>query len=75
MDLVLKVHAVDARLHLEAAGLDTETTFDVVRRLGFQLKGSRNEERPAGDAFIDGRSTERTRGAAKHREYFVEPVL
>jgi hypothetical protein len=36
VDLVLEVHVVDARLHLEAAGLDTETALDVVRGLGFQ---------------------------------------
>ena len=62
-------------MHLERSGFDAETAFDVVRRLGFQLKGPRNEERSAGDAFIDGRSAERARGAAKHREYVVEPVL
>ena len=81
MDLVLEVHVVDARLHLERAGLDAEAAFDVVRGLGLQLevpgRGVKNgiESRSGRHAFIDIRRAERACGAAEHREYVVEAML
>ena len=69
--------------HLESAGLDAETAFDVVRGLGLQpeVTGNRIEEgwwaesRPGRNAFVDIRRSERAGSAAEHREYVIEAML
>ena len=81
MDLVLEIHVVDARLHLEAAALDAEAALDVVRGLGLQpeIAGDRKEEggtKAGPDARAHRRSaSERARGAAEYREHVVEAML
>src|SRR5207342_2965898 len=81
MDLVLEIHAVDARLHLEPARLDAEAAFNVMRSLGLQLEIPGNwieegvERRSQRNTLIDVRGTERACGAAEHREYVVEAML
>ena len=82
MDLVLEVHVVDARLHLERAGLDAEAALDVVRGLGLQpeilgraREGCKRQQGSGGDTFLDIRRAECVRGAAEYREHVVEAML
>jgi hypothetical protein len=75
MQLVDKIHAVDAGLERERSASDAKPALDIAGRLGRKIEGGWKPERRQTDAFVDIGETEAARRPSEHGEDRVEAVL
>ena len=75
VQLVLKLHVVDAGLPGKRTGARADAALDVVRRLSLEVKGRRHAERRARHALVDIGHAEAARRPPEERDLLRNPVL